>query len=98
MAQAMTLLDFMVRPDLVEAAWDYFEDEQTADLEYTPFIRPSDRPAIEMNAEIMDEFREDMRRYYYDSEQYDSYLDQLGVSYPTLRQPDGLCTIRSNDD
>lgn len=98
MAQAMTLLDFMVRPDLVEAAWDYFEDEQTADLEYTPFIRPSDQPAIEMNAEIMEEFREDMQRYYYDSEQYDSYLDQLGVSYPTLRQPEGLCAVRSNDD
>lgn len=98
MAQAMTLLDFMVRPDLVEAAWDYFEEEQTADLEYTPFIRPSDRPAIEMNAEIMDEFREDMQRYYYDSVQYDSYLEQLGVSYPTLRQPDELCTIGSNDD
>jgi hypothetical protein len=39
----MTLLDFMVRPDLVEAAWDYFRDVQTADLQYTPFIGPTDR-------------------------------------------------------
>ena len=92
-AQSMTLLDFMVRPDLVEAAWDYFRDVQTADLQYTPFISPTDQPAIEMNAGILDEFREEMRRYYYNPDEYDSYLDQLGVSYPTLRQPDGRCTI-----
>lgn len=95
MAQAMTLLDFMVRPDLVEAAWDYFNDVQTAELQYTPFIRESDRPAIDMNADIMDEFREEMTSYYFDPDEHDSYLDQLGVSYPTLRQPDGRCTIGS---
>ncbi len=94
-AQSMTLLDFMVRPDLVEAAWDYFRDVQTVDLQYTPFIGPTDQPAIEMNAGILGEFREEMRKFYYDSDQYDSYLDQLGVSYPTLRQPDGRCTIGS---
>jgi aminobenzoyl-glutamate utilization protein B len=94
MAQAMTLLDFMVRPDLVEAAWEYF-GAQTADLRYTPFIRPSDEPATDMNAKIMDEFRDEMRGYYYNPDQYDSYLDQLGVSYPTLRQPDGRCAIGS---
>ena len=94
-AQAMTLLDFMVRPDLVEAAWDYFENVQTVDLQYTPFIEPSDEPAIEMNANIMGEFREKMRSYYYNPDEHDSYLDQLGVSYPTLRQPDGRCTIGS---
>jgi len=95
LAQSMTLLDFMVRPDLVEAAWDYFRDVQTVDLQYTPFISATDQPAIEMNADILDEFREDMRKFYYDSDRYDSYLDQLGVSYPTLRQPDGRCTIGS---
>lgn len=94
MAQAMTLLDFMVRPDLVEDAWAYF-NVQTADLQYTPFIRPTDQPATEMNARIMDQFRDDMRPYYYDSSQYDSYLEQLGVSYPTLRQPDGQCRVGS---
>ena len=95
MAQAMTLLDFMVRPELVESAWSYFNDVQTTDLQYTPFIRPTDEPAIEMNADIMDEFREEMQSYYYDSDRYDSYLDQLGVSYPTLRQPDGQCRVGS---
>lgn len=95
MAQAMTLLDFMVQPELVDQAWDYFDNIQNREIQYTPFIRPSDQPATEMNAEIMEDFREEMREYYYDSDRYDSYLDQLGVSYPRLRQPDGRCTIGS---
>jgi aminobenzoyl-glutamate utilization protein B len=95
MVQAMTLLDFMVRPDLVQEAWQYFNEEQNQDLRYTPFISPSDQPAIEMNEKIMDEFRDDMRPYYYDADRYDSYLDQLGISYPTFRQPDGRCTAGS---
>ena len=94
-AQAMTLLDFMVRPELVDQAWDYFENIQNREIQYKPFIRPSDQPATEMNAEIMEDFREEMQKYYYDSDRYDSYLDQLGVSYPTHRQPDGRCTIGS---
>ena len=95
MAQAMTLLDFMVRPELVDAAWAYFNDVQTVDLQYEPFIRPSDQPAIEMNEKIMEEHRDEMTEYYFDSNRYDSYLEQLGVSYPTLRQPDGSCRIGS---
>ena len=95
MAQAMTLLDFMVQPELVDQAWDYFDNIQNREIQYTPFIRPSDQPATEMNAEIMEDFREEMREHYYDSDRYDSYLDQLGVSYPRLRQPDGRCTIGS---
>ncbi|MDA1102351.1 MAG: peptidase dimerization domain-containing protein [Gemmatimonadetes bacterium] len=93
MAQAMTMLDFLVRPDLVDAAWDYFRDVQTAELQYTPFIRPSDQPATEMNARIMSEFRDEMRKYYFNPDEHDSLLDQLGVSYPTLRQPDGRCVV-----
>ena len=95
MAQAMTLLDFMVQPELVDQAWDYFDNIQNREIQYTPFIRPSDQPATEMNAEIMEDFREEMREYYYDSDRYDSYLDHHGVSYPRLRQAEGRCTIGS---
>ena len=97
-AQAMTLLDFMVRPDLVDAAWGYFA-EQTTELEYEPLIRPSDEPAIEMNAGIMEEYRDRLEPYYFDAARYDSYLEQLGVTYPTLRQPDGQCRVgRMSED
>ena len=93
--QALTLLDFMTRPELVDQAWEYFRDVQTRDVEYVPFIRPEDEPAIHMNREIMEEFRERMRPYYYDSERYDTYLEQLGIEYPTLRAPDGQCRAGS---
>lgn len=89
--QAMTLLDFMVRPELVEAAWDYFENVQTEALRYEALIRPDDEPATWMNADIMAEFRPAMREHYFDPERYDSYLEQLGVEYPTLPGPDGAC-------
>ncbi len=92
-AQAMTLLDFMLRPELVEQAWDYFRNVQTKDITYRPLIRPDDRPAIELNAEIMDRYRPEMREYYYDPSRFDTYLEQLGVAYPTLRRADGVCGV-----
>ena len=91
-AQAMTVLDFLTRPALVEEAWAYFRD-MTADLQYEPFIRPDDQPAVELNRDIMARFRDDMRPYYFDPDRYDTYLEQLGVQYPTLRSPDGVCRI-----
>ena len=33
----------------------------------------------------MAEWREQMRPYYYDPDQYDTYLEQLGMEYPTVR-------------
>ena len=84
---AMTALDFLLQPEKVEAAWAYFNDVQTTDQEYIPFISAADRPATHLNAEIMDEFREEMREYYFDPSRYDTYLEQLGIEYPTVREP-----------
>ena len=92
-AQAMTLLDFMVRPELVEQAWDYFRNVQTKDVTYQPLIRPDDRPAIELNADIMARYRPQMQEFYYDASRFDTYLEQLGVAYPTLRTTDGRCGV-----
>jgi aminobenzoyl-glutamate utilization protein B len=36
-----------------------------------------------------------MRQYYYDPSRFRTYLDQLGVRYPTLRGADGSCGVRS---
>ena len=88
---AMTVLDVLLRPELVTQAWDYFRNVQTKDIHYQPLIRPQDRPAIEMNQEIMARYRPAMRRYYYDPAKYRTYLDQLGIAYPTLRAADGSC-------
>jgi aminobenzoyl-glutamate utilization protein B len=83
--QAMTVLDIMMRPEVVTQAWDYFRNVQTKDVKYTPLIRPQDKPAIHLNKRIMDQYREQMRKYYYDPAKYKTYLEQLGIKYPTVR-------------
>ena len=90
-AQAMTVLDLMLRPELVQQAWDYFRNEQTKNTQYQPIIRPEDRPATWLNADILGRHRPEMRKYYYDPTKYQTYLEQLGVAYPTVRQADGSC-------
>jgi aminobenzoyl-glutamate utilization protein B len=50
-----------------------------------PFLRPQDKPAIWMNKATMDKYRPQMTKYYYDSTKYGSYLEQLGIRYPTVR-------------
>ena len=85
-AMAMTALDLFMNPELVDQAWAYFRDVQTKDHQYTPFITENDPPAIHLNKERMDAFREQMREFYYDETKYDTYLEQLGVTYPTVRE------------
>ncbi len=82
--QAMTMLDILVHPDLIDKAKDYFK-EQTKEVKYQTFIRPGDKPAIWLNKKIMDEYRPRMKAFYYDPSKYPTYLDQLGIKYPTVR-------------
>ena len=84
-AQALTLLDLFLDGETVDAAWDYFNDVQTAETTYTPFITETDEPAIWLNEDIMGQWREQMRPFYYNPDEYDTYLEQLGIEYPTLR-------------
>jgi aminobenzoyl-glutamate utilization protein B len=83
--QAMTIIDILTQPDLVKRAWDYFRDVQTKDVKYTPIIRPDDKPAVWLNQRIMSEYRPRMRQYYYDPSKFATYLEQLGIKYPTVR-------------
>jgi aminobenzoyl-glutamate utilization protein B len=83
--QAMTILDLVSRPELVEQAWTYFRDVQTKDTKYEPLLRPQDQPAIWLNKGIMDKYRPEMKKYYYDPSRYTTYLDQLGIKYPTVK-------------
>jgi aminobenzoyl-glutamate utilization protein B len=94
-AMAMTMLDFLMRPELVTQAWDYFRNVQTKTVHYQPLMRPEDRPAIELNARTMDKYRPEMRRYYYDPARYRTYLEQLGIAYPTVRRADGTCAAKA---
>lgn len=88
-AQAMTLLELMMRPELVSQAWDYYRNVQTKDRKYTSLLRDGDTPAVHLNKGIMDRYRGDMKKYYFDSTKYKTYMDQMkdqfGYTYPTVR-------------
>ena len=83
--QALTLLDLLLQPELVDRARDYFENVQTRDREYTTLLRPEDEPAIWLNRDIMERFKPELEKLYYDPSRYDTYLEQLGVEYPQLQ-------------
>ena len=81
---ARTALQLFAQPELVDQAWEYFTDVQTAETEYIPFVGPDDPPPIDLNKQIMDMYRPLLRQYYYDETKFDTYLEQLGITYPTL--------------
>ena len=83
--QSMTALDFLLQPALVEAAWDYFHNVQTKDVHYESFLGPDDKPATEMNREKMEKFVPELKKFYYDPMRYKTYLEQLGITYPTVK-------------
>jgi aminobenzoyl-glutamate utilization protein B len=84
-AEAMTILDMLLKPELVKNAWDYYTNEQTKDQKYTPLISPKEFPATYLNGKIMAEFKPKLEKFYYDPSKYKTYLEQLGIKYPTLR-------------
>jgi aminobenzoyl-glutamate utilization protein B len=84
-AQAMTMLDLLLHPDLVDKSWDYFRNVQTKTVKYQSFIRDGDKPAIWLNEKIMEQYRPRMKTMYYDPAKYDNYLEQLGIKYPTVK-------------
>ena len=48
-------------------------------------VGKEDKPAIYLNKEIMDTYRPQLKPYYYDETKYSSYLEQLGIKYPTIK-------------
>ncbi len=85
-ATALTLVDLFTDPKILADAKDYFINVQTKDTKYKPFIKASDPPAIYLNKETMDKYRSEMRKFYYDPTKYKTYLEQLGISYPTVEK------------
>lgn len=81
---AATLLDMLTNPGIISDAWDYHNNVQTKEVKYIPFINAATLPAIHLNKKIMDEFRPQLKKYYYDPSKYKTYLEQLGIQYPQL--------------
>ncbi len=61
-AQAMTVLDLLTKPELVKGAWDYFNDVQTKDVKYIPFITKDTPAPTHLNKAILEKYREQMRQ------------------------------------
>ncbi len=81
---AMTMVDLIMRPDVIQAAKTYFTDVQLKNNKVLPLLAETDEPQIQINRETMARFRPQMQKFYYDATRYDTYLDQLGVKFPTL--------------
>jgi aminobenzoyl-glutamate utilization protein B len=81
---ALTALDVLLDPELVQAAQAYFTEVQTRDMQYFPFEGEDDVPSIHLNAETDARNRPLQEEFYYDPSQYDTYLEQLGIDYPQL--------------
>jgi len=84
-AEVMTLLDLLLKPEILANAWTYYRTEQTKELQYTPLIGEKDNPAIYLNQKIMTEYAPKLKQYYYNPAKYKTYLEQLGIQYPTVR-------------
>jgi aminobenzoyl-glutamate utilization protein B len=81
---AMTAIDVLMDPALVEEAWRYHREVQTKDVQWVSLIPEGTEPPTFLNVEIMERWRPHIEPFVYDPSQYDTYLEQLGVAYPTL--------------
>jgi aminobenzoyl-glutamate utilization protein B len=84
---AMTTLDLLTDKSLLPKVKEYFAMVSTKDQKYVPMIAPTDRPATELNAGTMARYKDELKKYYYDPSRYDTYLQQLGITFPTLGPP-----------
>lgn len=85
-AEGLTLIDMLLKPELLKESWDYYKNEQTKEVQYTPLIGPQDKPAVTLNKQIMAQYKPQLQKFYYNPVKYKTYLQQLGITYPTVRQ------------
>jgi len=84
--EAMTIIDFLLKPNLLKEAKDYFNNKQREKTSYKPMISADDLPPIYLNKDKQQQFRPQLEKFYYNEKKFDTYLEQLGVTYPTLKK------------
>jgi aminobenzoyl-glutamate utilization protein B len=84
---AMTAIDVIADPALLAAAKQYFTEVTTKDYQWASLIPLDARPPIDINRERMARFRPLIEPLVYDPSRFATYLEQLGVAYPTVRRP-----------
>ncbi len=83
-AQVLTALDLMLNPDLLASARQYFA-EQTSKEQWKSLIPEGTKPPIDLNRDKMERFRPALNKLRYDPAKFGTYMEQLGIVYPTVR-------------
>jgi aminobenzoyl-glutamate utilization protein B len=84
---AMTAIDVLMDPELVDEAWRYHREVQTKEYQWVSLIPEGTDPPIHLNEEKMKLYRPELEKLIYDPTKYDTYLAQLGVPYPPPAPP-----------
>jgi aminobenzoyl-glutamate utilization protein B len=84
---AMTAIDLIANPEKVEEAWNYHREEVVKDIQWQSLIPEGTPPPTFLNADKMERFRPLLEPLRYDPDRYDTYLEQLGIEYPTVLPP-----------
>jgi aminobenzoyl-glutamate utilization protein B len=82
--QAMTAIELFANPELVKSAWEYFR-EQTKETKWESLIPADVAPPVYLNKEKMERYSPELQKLRYDPSKFNTYLEQLGIEYPTVR-------------
>ncbi len=83
---AMTAIEVIQDADLVAEAWRYHREVQTAEHQWVSLIPDGVEAPIFLNEERMARFRPLLEQLKYDPSRFATYLEQLGITYPTIRR------------
>jgi aminobenzoyl-glutamate utilization protein B len=84
-AHALTIMDLLTKPEIIASAKQYFE-EQTKSTKWQSLIPVDSPPPIHLNKERMERFMPQLDKLRYDPTRYKTYLEQLGIEYPTVKK------------
>jgi aminobenzoyl-glutamate utilization protein B len=84
---AMTAIDLFTDQALLQEAKRYHSEVQLADYQWESLIPEGTEPPTFLNEDRMKTFRPLLEPLRYDPARYDTYLEQLGVVYPTIQPP-----------
>jgi len=83
---AMTAITLLNEPEVVDEAWTYHREVTTANQQWISLIPEGTPPPIHLNADKMERFRPLLEPLKYDPSRYETYMQQLGITYPTIRR------------
>ena len=84
-AHAMTAIDLLLKPELLAAARAYFA-EQTRTTKWQSLVPEGTTAPIISTRKRWSASGPALRKLRYDPAKYKTYLEQLGIHYPTVRK------------